>query len=842
MTYKPQRDYKIVCAYDTETTNIGSGNNTRAFPILYICNDLRSVDISKYDYQHDNDVRFFRHTDEMLTYIDDLVSYGAENNIIPVVCAYNLMFDLQSILAELALKYKMSVNAQSATSAYTLDLMDENGKIKLLRFWDTFYLEQGGLKAMGETCGLPKATGDWDYDLIRTPETPLTDLEKYYAGRDTEVIPAYLKYLCDANAWLKSSDLGSRVLTKTSVVRQMAYHTIGNLRYINSHNARITLLQAFEATCKQELPKSFDEYALRKACFRGGLTFTSANLASRVVHNVVSLDVTSMHHTFINGAMIPVHFKKVYPSVLKSWCDEIIKYDKNYIMQHYNKPFNMAFHAKIRFKNLRLRKNSAFEKFGIAIIPEGKFKDHAGESEYGTNEANKQAEESLRLKGWKDRAWKPVFAYGKLMSADKCELHLTEIEFWNISQVYDFDNYEVILGEGTLKYMRPPDYVTLQSNTLFETKSDAKKINNIYVEGEKYQNEIPKTIPDDIAKDLKNGTLSANFFNGWYNSTIKGMFNGIYGTMAQDVFKPDFIVDSGRIKIDRTTEVTPENFEDRKPKNCKVLYTYGMRIVGRSRTHLIIALELLYDYFGKDFKPTGGDTDSIKAACAKWITDGQIKQAIRPLESASDMAIASTMSRIRRIYPDKASNLTNIGHFDIEKAGNSKRWKNHFEGWNKARISESDGHTHITCAGLSRPDGAYTIEKACDDLLAAGYTFEQIAPNVLGFDVFVDNTISHALQKYAPDITDRYIGTVTDYLGKTQEVDCYEAIALYPTGRWLGESTKRAIFDNLQYLTKYLKRKIDTTQKTIVLQDGRIKIIRLGPLGDEIICDAVATV
>lgn len=83
---------------------------------------------------------------------------------------------------------------------------------------------------MGETCGLPKAVGDWDYSLVRTPETPLTEEEMFYARRDVQVIPQYLQWLLRANHWLTPDMLGCRVLTKTSLVRQMARREIGGRR------------------------------------------------------------------------------------------------------------------------------------------------------------------------------------------------------------------------------------------------------------------------------------------------------------------------------------------------------------------------------------------------------------------------------------------------------------------------------------------------------------------------------------------------------------------------------------------------------------------------------------
>ena len=196
---KDRKDFRLAAIFDTETTNIGEGAETRAYPILYIFNDMRNTSVEEYKPDAD-DVRFYRHTDEALMYIDDLITYGTAHDFIPIIAAYNLMFDMQTLMLELAQTYTLRVNAQTATSVYTLDLcMGENEDV-VCRFWDTFYLEMGGLRAMGETCGLPKAVGDWDYTLIRTPETPLTDEELFYARRDVQVIPQYLQWLLRANS------------------------------------------------------------------------------------------------------------------------------------------------------------------------------------------------------------------------------------------------------------------------------------------------------------------------------------------------------------------------------------------------------------------------------------------------------------------------------------------------------------------------------------------------------------------------------------------------------------------------------------------------------------------
>lgn len=212
--------------YDTETTNIGEGVDTRAYPVLYIYNDLTQSDLTQYKPDCESEqVFFFRKAKDLFSKIEKTIA-DAKGEYVPIICAYNLMFDLQPIIYTLNQMYDIALCAQSSTNIYTLDLVAD-GKIEL-RFWDTYFLEPRGLAAMGRVCGFAKANGDWDYTLIRTPSTPLTSSELRYAKRDVQVIPAYLTYLLKANDFLKPDMLGSSVLTKTSLTRQFAKRKIGN--------------------------------------------------------------------------------------------------------------------------------------------------------------------------------------------------------------------------------------------------------------------------------------------------------------------------------------------------------------------------------------------------------------------------------------------------------------------------------------------------------------------------------------------------------------------------------------------------------------------------------------
>lgn len=821
--WKP--NYKVCAIYDTETCNYNTGNGWIAWPVLFIVNDLRNADLSTYVYDSDDTVFFYRYENEFVEYVNNLVSWGKRNHVTPIIAAYNLMFDLQPVMKLLSLDYDMEVNAQSSTNVYTLDLMQDDRCV--LRFWDTFHLDMRGLSAMGAVCGLPKATGVWDYSLIRTPETPLTKLELHYAKRDVQVIPAYLRYLIDVNEWLTPDMLGFRVITKTSIVRQMARNRLYGLRFRKANGRPMSIGKAYDLTCLAEKPKTFDVYALRKTCFRGGFTFTSAKYASKVVENVASLDVTSMHHAFINGRYLPQNFVKMPTAELQKVCESIVNTTLADVLKRYHKPFWQAVHARIRFDNIRLRKDSAFDTWQIALIPQSKFRLYSGD--YLDDEAKRFAETHVKLAGWHDNALNPVFAFGKLYSADECTLHLTELELWAISRVYEWDKMTVVLGECTAHFRKPPDYVTAQSHYLYELKRQMKDVCKHY--DEKPMNTDEYTLLDaHMRKGLETGSYTKEFIESYYQSTVKGMFNGIYGVQAQDVYKPKYTVENGDIHVDDESAVTEWNFKEQTEKQTSnVLYTYGMRIVGGSRMHLVIAIELLYASLGDSISVLAGDTDSLKVRCDGNITDEILLDALHPLHAAVTRAINETSARLRATQPVIASSLAHVGCFEVESCGNANRYPYHMEAWNKARVSiDRDGKPHVTCAGLSRPAGAYTIETFISDMLKDNDPAD-VLPLVLGYNVFVPHSICHALEHSRPEIDDTVSMKVKDYQGNTTSVNAHRSVALYPAGRMLGDTTKRANKFNLRFIfvntaLKVLEPAGDDGKAHVTYIDGRIVI------------------
>jgi len=529
-----------------------------------------------------------------------------------------------------------------------------------------------------------------------------------------------------------------------------------------------------------------------------------------------------MHHLFINGRYIPEQFRPLRRRELDYMVDAILRVTRAQVLRDYHKPFPFAIHARLRFANIRLKHGTCFEAWGIASIPRGKFGTSCNDD--FTNESSQFAARAAKLNGWRDRAVNARFAFGKLYSADVAELHVSEVELWAISRVYEWDDLTCVLGEGTAKFSAPPDYVTLQSNVFFARKQDMKRINKTYNEGVPYTEPIPASIPEGIAKGLRAGTLTNAFVESYYSSTVKGMFNSIYGTMSQDVMKASYTVDevAALLEVDHDTVLSPANFFERLPKRPKVAYNYGMRIVGGSRLHLILAMEMVYETFGERAHVTGGDTDSLKVSCATDITDEDLTACLKPLADAAKRAIDKTQTRVRKNFPQLASGLDGIGAFDVEGCGAGRtRYDYHMEAWNKARVSiDYAGGVHVTCAGLSRPDGAYHIEHYIADMLKDNAP-DVVLPAVLGYNVIVDNGVCHALQRTNPSALDMFDEDVTDYMGRTAHVNAPEAVALYPVSRALGETDMPVNAENVFYVRDAYGREIDTCERRLSVANGK---------------------
>lgn len=793
---KKKETYKIIGFYDTETCNIGEGEETRAYPILYIFNFIKD-EIKDYKVNKSDNIIYMRSIDEVINNLKAICDSCFKYNIIGVVGVYNLLFDMQPLMYELCKYFKVETLAKNSTSPYFIDIYKKGQKV--LRFWDMFYLDMRGVDALGKACGLKKLVGSWDYTKIRTPETELTQKELEYAARDVQVLPQYLVWTLKNHKDITPDMLGNTVLTKTGIVRLNAKTNIGVLK-----SGKKSLLQIFRTMCDCNAPEDFTSYNLRKNCNRGGYTFTAGNNAFKIFSDVTSLDVTSMHHAFINGSKMPYNFKRE-----KVLCDmaytKVIYTDVENIVEKYENPFDLAFNACFIFENVRLKKNSIFERECIATLAESRFVNR------------KEITESIQ-----DECINGIFAFSKLIKADKIKICLTEFELWVFAQVYNWDNKQIpncIYMEYTEELRNPPEYISLQSNMLFKQKNICKQI----LHGEHVADEDMQFLPQIFIEQIKNNCLDKEEFNIFYINIIKGMFNCIYGTQVMDVCKPEYEVSFGNLTVKEDTKVTEFNYKYLDIDWSKILYTYGTRIVGRSRMHLIIAIMLLDDYFNNRIKILAGDTDSLKIACDDNVTDADIMQALKPLHDAITNAINDVQFKNRKNYTNIASDLKNVGCFEIETSENNRYFK-HIEYWNKARLSiTKNGDIHLTFAGLpNKKTNPYNIET----ILKRVYEQKGIQglQQVLCFNLTISYDISTTLEHKIPLASARMDENITDYLGNKSHVNEYQTIALYPTPRLIGSTAELVNRENVNYL-KSINRQVETKNRILYINKETNKAI-----------------
>lgn len=737
------RKFRLVGAFDTETYSMG----ITAIPVCYQISTWTKLDEPATSH-------IVRTEGEFIAIINDIINDGNKNNYTPVLTAYNLYFDFTTIYSWCSQNYRLKVLGAGSTSVYTIDLVDgdDDDAPVVLRFWDCSHLEPTGLDEMGRQCGHAKV-GGWDYTKPRTQETALTTEEKNYAINDTLVIKDYLRYLCNKYPFIHERDFGYTCLTKTGIVRLFERRVVGDTR---TTTGKLNLWGSFLTMCEQEQAHTYDEYAIRKQAFRAGLAFTGTRWAGRIQKNTISVDVTSMHHASIAGRMMPVGFEPQTAQMLTFVIKRTMSTCVDDVLNNWEKPFKNAFHAVVRFYGLRPKAGSVFAYHGIQTLSRTRFAQRVS-FDWADGETSAQSYNALRMSGYGDKVSGAKWSMGKLVSADVCEVALTEIEAWILAHVYEWDNMEVQFGEMTSKWCEPPALVLLSDMSLYGQKAE-----------------------------LKNRLTSGNATHDdecQYHG-VKAMFNSVYGMLVQDEHKPqldeEFHVENG---------ITPENFEPLE--RPKTLYNFGSRIAAGSRLHLIISMMILDRAYGDCIRITGGDTDSLKIATDVPADD--IMDTLSIMGRVCSCAIHNVCERVSRLYPQYAHELDGVGGWTLETP---VPYELSIELFPKCRVHWDGVKFSATIAGLQQPNNRYNIANALTDL-AVVYGPEYVMNNVFGMDLVVDSTLSYALIPYKPVDAHK---TIVGKLRNGDRYNCHGAIALVNAEHTVGDTTTPNMIVNIPYL------------------------------------------
>lgn len=785
MGRRSKRPYRIIGAYDSETCNINNRDGIFAYPILH---QLGLIDIPIEDIDADNvekhtTMHLCRHSFELHAILDDLVENTFD--FVPVICCHNLSFDMYGLSSWLDSYENVRVLAKSCRKPITFTICDDENNPKLV-LWDTLVFSGQSLSRMGDDCGYPKAVGDWDYNLIRTPETELSDEEIYYATHDVYALLAWLGWWLRRNPDIQPEKLGLNVVTKTGVVRERR-----KVRFSNLHGKglKLSLGRYWFFLNQQEQPKTDDELFCMFAATRGGLTFCASEHAS-VVYNlentdfrIYAFDATSQHPAQMVSHAYPIRFEKATPLALQNVFKKIKRLSLGHVLRHWDKPFDSAIYACYEFTNIRPKAGSLYEEHGILPLASARFIN----PDYELNEDNQDNQEFQSANPYKDTAENPVFLFGKLVSADKAKVYVTELALWEICLAYDFDSCEALSGYITGRFIKPSDMSVISVMQFYKAKNLYKDARSEYYKNGRIEDSTARTletvnIPDSIIKGMLSGTLPDTETDATYQG-LKADLNALYGIECSNEYRRDTVLSHYGIEYQGEFGIV------NAPKNSKAWYQFGQRIVGWSRIaqHAVmqlaqpIALDII-----------NGDTDSIKL-CVHKDQFGDLCKRLDILGRAIDYGKKRICRRVRRCYPEFYDELENIGHYVFE-----------FEtdrfcaSWNKAYVLQDasrDGKRHFsfTLAGIPAKRG---LNQLADRLYEDGTSFEDICRVVLGYNATIAYDLIRLHARRFPEWGEIVFADVTDYNGVISRVSECAALALYPMSKIINNTRNMENYHN----------------------------------------------
>ena len=136
-----------------------------------------------------------------------------------------------------------------------------------IEFYCTLALENMSLASWGKQVGLPKLVGALDYNKMRTPLTPLTDLELSYAQRDLEVM-----YLGLQEELKTYESVWKLPLTSTGKIRRVC-------------KEMLLKDEKYKNFIKKLVPENAYQYKTSMKVYAGGYTHANRVFAGHTVYN-----------------------------------------------------------------------------------------------------------------------------------------------------------------------------------------------------------------------------------------------------------------------------------------------------------------------------------------------------------------------------------------------------------------------------------------------------------------------------------------------------------------------------------------------------------------------------
>lgn len=355
----------LPCAFDTEASSFYNGNKKQA--LLYCW----QIGIN-------GRVYIGRNWDEFKDAIAQIAKFYnlSESRRLPVY-VHNLAYDFQWIRKHLEWDSIFARDERKIMKGLTLDGIE---------FRCSYFLTSTSLEVAGKNLTkykVEKCVGDLDYDLVRTPKTPLSDTEKQYCINDVLVVMALIQEEIE-----NYGSVTKIPLTNTGKVRQYCRSVC--LSDDNAGRSYRRYIHSLNIGGKEE-------YDLLKRAFQGGFTHANYRRVGSVHKKVQSYDFTSSYPTVMISEQYPCTSGVRRTDLTE---EEIRKGTRLSI-----------FNAK--FKNIREKEN----------VPD-----------------------NYLSSGKCFNMRKPFLNNGRVISADELVITITNVDLEIIDMCYDYDSIEIGLG------------------------------------------------------------------------------------------------------------------------------------------------------------------------------------------------------------------------------------------------------------------------------------------------------------------------------------------------------------------------------------------------------------
>lgn len=775
---------KIIGAFDTETTNIDDGfGNYTAYTHLYQVGELTGdlISVTPENVETCVNVEMFRDAKQTFVRMLEIAEKYAENYT-PVICVHNLGFDMHALARELLSvavgSVSIKVLAKTPQKPITIGLCVDN--VPFLVLWDTLGFSMNSLEKMGLECGYSKAVGEWDYSLIRAPQTELTEHEQLYAKRDIYALIAWLGFFLRTNPEITEDVLAYRACTKTGTVRVKREALLHDLKGVENDK---TAGEMWKLLNRSQKLNDDDMLFTVQACTRGGFTFTASKHAGKVYEHVFAFDAKSQHPAQMVSHLYPVNFKSANSDALMHAFNATTHISIKDILNCWHCPFPVAFCGRFDFLNLRPKNGTCYQKHGIYPLAYARFK-----SGVIREMRDNEADEVRRVLGYCDTVdGKSERAFGKLISGETVTLYLTELAAWEVAQAYEWDYVHAVDGYMTMQYVKPSDYSVLSVLEFYKKKDVLKHVIQAYDQGEyiKAAELAAGALPEYLIEHMKNGDDVTQELHSCYMSA-KADLNGIFGIEATNEAKRDMVLTNDGI------EYTGVEGAENLPNQVKAWYQFGQRIVGWSR----IAQHIVINRLSKISEAIiNGDTDSVKCA---GLDEEKAAEFLAEYGAAVDAGKTRVMERVKTNYTQKYNELEHIGYYELEAI-----YEQMYAAWNKSYCTIKHGLIEITLAGVpsnKRSENKHdSLEDYAQVLLNMHGDLAVVCGIVFGYNTILSHDITKLKIRSIPRFAGTWTGTVKDWRGDSYTVVAPRAVGLAPLDKIIGGTDNYDNYINMLY-------------------------------------------